>query len=213
MIDGICGGVAEYFGIDSTLVRVAAVLLAFAGGIGVVLYFVAMIIMPSPLPGSQAAKARPGGSPGFLIGGIVLIVVGLVWFLAETDVYPFHFHFWDFSELLFAALLILAGLLLLVRGRNAGEVNQTDRAAEGSSGGSAEFRGEAPKGRLYRVRVDRKLFGVCGGLAEYFGIDPTIVRIAFIASAFVSLGVTLLAYVLLSILVPRKPFPFSTPAV
>jgi phage shock protein C len=46
MISGVCGGVAEYFGIDPTLVRLAAVALVFAGGSGLVAYLVAWIVVP-----------------------------------------------------------------------------------------------------------------------------------------------------------------------
>jgi phage shock protein C len=46
MLAGVCGGVAEYFGIDPTLVRLALVALCFAGGAGVVAYVVAWIVVP-----------------------------------------------------------------------------------------------------------------------------------------------------------------------
>ena len=46
MIDGVCGGVAKYFNLDPTLVRIAWVLLTFLGGSGILLYIVAMIVMP-----------------------------------------------------------------------------------------------------------------------------------------------------------------------
>ena len=46
MVDGICGGIAEYFGIDSTLVRLAWVLFCAMGGSGFVAYIVAAIIIP-----------------------------------------------------------------------------------------------------------------------------------------------------------------------
>ena len=38
--------------------------------------------------------------------------------------------------------------------------------------------------KLYRSRTDRKVWGVCGGLAQYFELDPTIVRVIFLASLF-----------------------------
>ncbi len=47
-IGGVCGGIAEYFGIDSTLVRLALVLLFFMAGVGILAYFVAWIIIPRP---------------------------------------------------------------------------------------------------------------------------------------------------------------------
>jgi phage shock protein C len=46
VIAGVCGGIAEYFGIDPTFVRVLAVILAFAGGFGLVPYLLCWLIMP-----------------------------------------------------------------------------------------------------------------------------------------------------------------------
>lgn len=46
VIAGVCGGIAEYFGIDATLVRVIAVVLAFAGGFGLLPYLICWLIMP-----------------------------------------------------------------------------------------------------------------------------------------------------------------------
>ncbi|MCL2844172.1 MAG: PspC domain-containing protein [Chitinivibrionia bacterium] len=40
--------------------------------------------------------------------------------------------------------------------------------------------------RLYRSEKDTKIFGICGGVAEYFGIDPTVVRIAVLVAAVLS---------------------------
>jgi phage shock protein C len=45
-IAGVCGGIAEYIGIDSTLVRLALVLFCLAGGSGFILYLIAALIMP-----------------------------------------------------------------------------------------------------------------------------------------------------------------------
>ena len=46
MIDGVCGGIAEYIGIDPTLIRLGAVLLTCAGGSGVLAYIIAAVIIP-----------------------------------------------------------------------------------------------------------------------------------------------------------------------
>lgn len=45
-ISGVCGGIAEYLNIDSTIIRVAFILIVFAGGFGLLLYILAAIIMP-----------------------------------------------------------------------------------------------------------------------------------------------------------------------
>ena len=58
--------------------------------------------------------------------------------------------------------------------------------------------------KLYRSRVDRKIGGVCGGLGEYFGIDPTLVRLLFVLG-LLFVGGTLLAYLILLIVIPEAP--------
>ena len=46
MIDGVCAGIAEYFNIDSTLVRLLWILFSLAGGAGLLCYIIAAIVMP-----------------------------------------------------------------------------------------------------------------------------------------------------------------------
>ena len=66
--------------------------------------------------------------------------------------------------------------------------------------------------RLYRSRTERMIAGVCGGIAEYSNLDPTLVRVLFILLAFVTGGATLLAYPILWIVVPEQPaVPASWP--
>ncbi len=57
--------------------------------------------------------------------------------------------------------------------------------------------------RLYRSRDDRMLAGVCGGIAEYFDIDPSIVRILWVIFSL-SLGSGLFAYILAWVIVPER---------
>jgi phage shock protein C len=61
-----------------------------------------------------------------------------------------------------------------------------------------------PARKLYRSTSDRKLGGVCGGLAQYFNIDPTLIRVLFVVLAVLG-GSGLVLYVLLWILVPKEP--------
>ena len=56
--------------------------------------------------------------------------------------------------------------------------------------------------RLTRSNTDRKLAGVCAGIAEYFDIDPTIVRIGWIVFSLMG-GCGLLAYILCALLMPE----------
>lgn len=58
-------------------------------------------------------------------------------------------------------------------------------------------------GKLTRSRYDRKLAGVCGGLAEHFSIDPTLVRVGYVvASLFFGTGV--LIYLILALVMPDR---------
>ena len=66
--------------------------------------------------------------------------------------------------------------------------------------------------KLYRSVTDKMLAGVCGGLAEYFAIDPVIVRLIFVLAVIFG-GSGILAYIILWIIIPQKPFiitPFNT---
>jgi phage shock protein C len=58
--------------------------------------------------------------------------------------------------------------------------------------------------KLYRSRTDRKLAGVCGGLAQYFNADPTLIRVLFVVLALLG-GPGLVIYLVLWILVPEEP--------
>jgi len=58
--------------------------------------------------------------------------------------------------------------------------------------------------RLYRSRTDCKFAGVCGGLGEYFNIDPTLIRIITVVLFFAH-GVGLLAYIIAWIAMPKEP--------
>jgi len=58
--------------------------------------------------------------------------------------------------------------------------------------------------KLYRSRTDRKLAGVCGGLAQYFNADPTLIRVLFVVLALLG-GPGLVIYLVLWIIVPEEP--------
>ena len=62
--------------------------------------------------------------------------------------------------------------------------------------------------RFYLSQTDKKLGGVCGGIADYFGIDSLLVRIAFVALV-IGLGTGVFAYILLWLLAPRQNYPMK----
>ncbi|MCD8300077.1 MAG: PspC domain-containing protein [Clostridiales bacterium] len=60
------------------------------------------------------------------------------------------------------------------------------------------------KKRLYKSQDNKLLFGVCGGIAEYFRIDPTVVRLIW-AAVTVFFGAGILLYAVAVLLMPREP--------
>ena len=58
--------------------------------------------------------------------------------------------------------------------------------------------------KLYKSNKDKKIDGVCGGLGEYFDVDSTLIRLAWVIFALCG-GSGLLAYIIAAIIIPRDP--------
>ncbi len=65
--------------------------------------------------------------------------------------------------------------------------------------------------RIRKSSSDKMLFGVAGGLAEYFSVDPVLVRLAFVLSIFAG-GVGLIAYIVLAIIMPKQESSAAHPS-
>ncbi len=222
MIDGVCGGIAEYFGLDVTLIRIVWVLMTLFGGSGIILYIVAMIVMPSAPPGTvdAAAPARPRshGANGKFWGAL-LIAFGALLLMDNLGI-PIWHHWWGFSwSVVLPLLLILAGVAFLYGGRNGifGSAEPPPVEAPGSEAAAPSPVVPLYTNRLYKSRTDKKLFGVCGGLANHLNSDPTIIRLLFVIAAFASFGFVILLYIVMAIVIPTEPLmppvaPVVTPA-
>ena len=60
------------------------------------------------------------------------------------------------------------------------------------------------KKKLYKSNSDQKLDGVCAGIAEFFDVDPTVIRLAWVLFSL-CVGSGVLAYIICAIVMPRKP--------
>ncbi|MBI3967796.1 MAG: PspC domain-containing protein [Chloroflexi bacterium] len=58
--------------------------------------------------------------------------------------------------------------------------------------------------RLYRSRTDRTIFGVCGGLGDYFGVDPAFLRLGFVI-LLLSSGIGIVPYLAATLIIPEEP--------
>jgi phage shock protein PspC (stress-responsive transcriptional regulator) len=126
VIGGVCSGLAEYFGIDPTWVRILFVLSIFAHGVGLLAYVIGWIVIPRETEihpavapqtpqadgqgpdsgGTDLAASKPRGA-GFL-PGIILVILGMV-FLFDRAFYWFDFDY------VWPAILIGIGVMLLYR--------------------------------------------------------------------------------------------------
>jgi Putative stress-responsive transcriptional regulator len=68
---------------------------------------------------------------------------------------------------------------------------------------------EAPVRRLYRSINDRIIAGVCGGIGEYFNVDPNIIRIIWLLVGLTGTGI--IAYLLAWVIIPEEPPRTPTP--
>lgn len=112
IIWGVCGGLGEYFQIDSVIIRILFVLMLFAGGTGFFLYIVLAIMMPSSLKENDIVEERKEEKSKLkMFLGILLALVGLCIML--NIIFGFNiFSFVDWRVIL-SLFLILIGLKII----------------------------------------------------------------------------------------------------
>jgi phage shock protein PspC (stress-responsive transcriptional regulator) len=200
-LGGVCGGIAEYFNIDSNLTRILFVIGSFLWGIGVVLYLAALILVPENP--NQTSESSPGTGNTTMFWGLLFIVIGFSLLAWELDLFNF-FRIVDLPwQTLWAFFLIGIGLAILYaqwKKKSESENAETDLATDAESGGES---GDLTF-KIYRSRTDRKISGVCGGVAAYFNIDSTIVRLAWILLTIASKGLGVLIYIIFIFIFPEE---------
>ena len=118
MIWGVCGGLADYFDIDPVLVRIIFVALALASGVGVFLYIILAIVMPSggvltPITPEGVQHEKPEHSPeesgtGPMVTGAILVALGLIILLSNLGL-----TWWIDWDVLWPLILIGIGVSIL----------------------------------------------------------------------------------------------------
>lgn len=83
------------------------------------------------------------------------------------------------------------------------ETGEKARIGIGEETREEKSTGYTKEKRLTRSKSDRMVFGVCGGLGKYFGIDPTLVRLGFVLLALLD-GIGVVIYIILAIITPQE---------
>jgi len=207
MIDGVCGGLAEYLGADLTLIRILWVISIFLNGLGLIAYVLAMILVPvNPAHKDlkEGEKKRP--NTAFILGTI-LIVLGFLFLYHEWGWtyrwdFPSHFRFfpwWRASwDVLWPLALVALGIVYILH------VLRKEKS-EDIPDGEGKRRERSSGKKLFRTPTDRMLGGVCGGLGRHFGVDPTLVRIGFAVLALLThVFLWIVIYVILLVVMPQE---------
>ena len=58
--------------------------------------------------------------------------------------------------------------------------------------------------KLYKIEEGKKLDGVCGGIAEYFNVDPTLIRLGWALVTLCTAGIGIIGYVVCAVIMPKK---------
>jgi phage shock protein PspC (stress-responsive transcriptional regulator) len=195
VIGGVCAGFAEYFGLDPALVRILFLALLFFGGMGFLVYILAWIIVPkNPDLTEEIPVITPENNKFRLFAGLFLLIAGIILLLRQL---AWHFGFFFFQipwRIIWSVILITGGLLLLLIQKKRNSL--TDAVNDSMP--------ETTK-KVYKSSSNRMIAGVCGGIAEYFNIDPTLVRMSYAILSIASIGIGLIIYIIMAVILPTSP--------
>jgi len=207
VIDGVCAGIADYFDIDTTVVRIGFLIGILINGIGVVAYILLMIFLPVNPDHRQSVERKEAATVDHtMMWGAILLALGILFLFSRIGNRLFHhfpfcfpvFHFWHIPwHSMWPLTLVILGIVYLVYALRRGDAAEAD---------SDRRRGKAENKTWYRSRKNKVVAGVCGGLADILHLDPVIVRILVIVLALITdVVVWLVLYLVAVIVIPREP--------
>lgn len=109
VIGGVCGGLGRYLGVDPVLLRIAAIALAFSGGLGVLTYLVAWVVIPEAQEPEPPPNQYSRHGAAFVVGA-VLVTIGALLLLHQLM--P-----WFDAGIFWALVVVTAGVMLVLGSR------------------------------------------------------------------------------------------------
>lgn len=181
---GICGGISEYLNINPVLLRILFALTGIFGGWGIIAYAISFVLIPEhPSQRDKHILTRLLTQRAF---GFLLIGIGVYYWLPPFGVFNYVSQINLSGSLFISGIITFLGLALMLRGiRNEPKANELPH-------------------KFFRPKNNRRLLGVCGGLALYLQTDVNLIRVLFLIFSFLTLGLTLLLYLLLGLITPSE---------
>lgn len=196
---GVCGGFAEFFTLDPVIVRFVWIFFTLFGGSGILAYILALIMIPNEsYVYTQSSEPDKKSEGSLLFWKVILVVVGIILFFQNRELFRMILDsFWGSGiNVVFSLLLIGVGVYLLYFRRG---VKPSILEGDGENS-------------LHLSTTEKKIFGLCGGIAKSLQIDVVIIRFFWIFGTFLSAGTGILLYLLLSFILP-KPSTMSKESV
>jgi phage shock protein PspC (stress-responsive transcriptional regulator) len=191
IIAGVCGGFAEYFGIDPIIVRLVWIFFTIFGGMGILAYiFSIILISENDSSKAKEIKAEDDRDEKMVLWGVVIIIVGILLFFRHRPMVSMMWHSMsgNWFNILFAIALIGVGIYVLLNRKNDDE----------------ELKSKLNLSGLHLSETDKNIAGVCGGIAETVNLDSTIIRLIWVLGTLLSAGVGIVLYII-CMLVFSKP--------
>jgi phage shock protein PspC (stress-responsive transcriptional regulator) len=189
MIAGVCAGLADYFNVDINIIRVLFIFVTFFWGASILLYLIMWLIIPLNTKENNEIATTKANNSFLLMLGIVLVIIGVLALIPIS----FLSHFLSFKIKIVPFFQVLSALAFIALGLY---VISGYLKKENSENSDQKV--------LSRSITNKKFLGVCAGIAEYFKIDPTVVRVVWILFSFISFGIAVIVYFVLGIILPNE---------
>ncbi len=182
---GVCAGLAEYYQVSKTLVRLLFAMASMFGGVGAVIYLILYFFMPTNNVDETESKSyRIQHKNAKTLFGISLIIVGFYSIILPTNFFPLAF-------LVYIPMKIIAPIIFLFTGIWIQKYYRLRKVKSSNH-------------KFYKASNGKLFLGVCAGLAEYLGAYVIVVRLLFVIFAFVTMGIGILLYFFIAYLSKQK---------